>query len=42
MQGAYLAEQAVDAVTNAQKAGFRLKMYIGCATFNGVGEQCVN
>ena len=42
MQGANLAQHAVDAVTDAQEIGFRLEVDVGCLAFDGVGQYGVN
>jgi hypothetical protein len=42
VQGADLAQDAVDAVADAQEAGFRLEVHVRGVVLDGIGEQRVD
>jgi hypothetical protein len=42
VQGADLAQQAVDAIADAQEAGFGFEVEVGGAALDGIGKQGVD
>jgi hypothetical protein len=42
VQGADLAQDAVDAVADAQETGFRFEVHVGRVALHGIGEQRVD
>jgi hypothetical protein len=42
VQGADLAQDAVDAIADAQEVGFRLEVHVGGVVLDGIGEQRVD